>query len=257
MPSLNLDLAWFGHRKAVRLVGILGHGADLLPIKLWVYAGIHHPENGRLTGYLAQEIEHIVGWKGEPGKFVEAMMHPAINLLEQREDFFQIHDWLDHCGHLASFKKRAITAAKKRWSRYASSNRELKSSNALQRGNVTYRKERKGKELEGECRGETAKRKTSSPYPENFELSESLKAWVVEQRCPDVGAQLEAFRDYHVSKGSRFIDWDAAFRTWIRNSFKFGKVRPIDSARGPKTKADEMRERQERALQQGLSLEER
>lgn len=30
------------------------------------------------------------------------------------------------------------------------------------------------------------------------------------------------FRDHHTAKGSRFKDWDAAFRTWLRNAAEFG-----------------------------------
>jgi hypothetical protein len=33
--------------------------------------------------------------------------------------------------------------------------------------------------------------------------------------------QQAAFKDYHVAKGSVFKDWQAAFRTWLRNSVKF------------------------------------
>lgn len=33
--------------------------------------------------------------------------------------------------------------------------------------------------------------------------------------------EAEAFRDHHSAKGSRFVDWDAAFRTWLRNATKF------------------------------------
>jgi hypothetical protein len=33
----------------------------------------------------------------------------------------------------------------------------------------------------------------------------------------------EHFRDHHTAKGSKMSDWDAAFRTWIRNAVKFNK----------------------------------
>lgn len=46
------------------------------------------------------------------------------------------------------------------------------------------------------------------------------------ERCE---AEVEAFLDYHRAKGSVMKDWDAAFRTWIRNSTKFGRGAP-----GPK-----------------------
>lgn len=33
--------------------------------------------------------------------------------------------------------------------------------------------------------------------------------------------QAEQFRDYHTAKGSTMKDWDAAFRTWLRNAKRF------------------------------------
>lgn len=32
---------------------------------------------------------------------------------------------------------------------------------------------------------------------------------------------VEQFTDHHAARGSKFIDWDAAFRTWIRNAAKY------------------------------------
>ncbi|HEY7821531.1 MAG TPA: GntR family transcriptional regulator [Acidimicrobiia bacterium] len=37
----------------------------------------------------------------------------------------------------------------------------------------------------------------------------------------DVTGQVDTFLDYHRSKGSKFADWDAAFRNWVRNAEKF------------------------------------
>lgn len=33
--------------------------------------------------------------------------------------------------------------------------------------------------------------------------------------------EAEKFADYHRAKGSKFVDWDAAFRSWCRNAEKF------------------------------------
>lgn len=38
-------------------------------------------------------------------------------------------------------------------------------------------------------------------------------------------AEAEQFRDHHSARGSRFQDWDAAFRTWLRNAVKFSAGR--------------------------------
>ncbi len=51
----------------------------------------------------------------------------------------------------------------------------------------------------------------------------------VEEREAATGSQLDCdreashFRDHHTAKASRFADWDAAFRTWLRNAVNFGR----------------------------------
>lgn len=39
----------------------------------------------------------------------------------------------------------------------------------------------------------------------------------------DLFAELTAFSDFHAAKGTTFKDWQAAFRTWLRNANKFGQ----------------------------------
>lgn len=36
-----------------------------------------------------------------------------------------------------------------------------------------------------------------------------------------VAVEIERFRDHHTAKGSLFVDWDAAFRTWLGNAARF------------------------------------
>lgn len=113
MASLNLDLNYFDHVKTLRLAARLGPGSEVIPVRLWTYAGKHHPEDGKLA-LLEAELEHVCAWWGEKGAMVPALVE--IGFLEKFGEFFQVHDWLDHSGHLAAFKKRAKNAAKKRWS---------------------------------------------------------------------------------------------------------------------------------------------
>src|SRR5689334_22972130 len=130
MPSLNLDLNYFGHRKTLRLEAILGKGAAELPLRLWTYCGKYHPDTGQFIGYSEAEIEGIAKWWGEPGMLIKTLSRPEILLLEKIDGGYQIHDWKEHAGHLWAFKRRAKTAAKKRWKKYASSNAKTKTSNA-------------------------------------------------------------------------------------------------------------------------------
>lgn len=116
MPYLNLDLDYFDHPKTKRLVGLLGRGAEALPIRLWSYCGKYHSDDGKLTGYSAHEIESICAWWGRKGEMVEAFM--KVGFLVRTENGFQVHEWKDHQGHLPVFKERGKKAAQARWQKY-------------------------------------------------------------------------------------------------------------------------------------------
>jgi len=109
---LNLDLDFFEHPKTRRLVGLLGKGVEVLPIKLWCYCGKYHVESGKLTDHSAQEIESILGWWGKSGELVQAMVKVGFLIFDGE---YCVKDWEEHSGHLKFFKERAKTAAKKRW----------------------------------------------------------------------------------------------------------------------------------------------
>lgn len=115
MAHLNLDLDYFEHRKTRRLVGLLGRGADVLPIKLWRYVGKYHSEDGRLTGYTEQEIAAAAEWWGKPDEFIAAML--AVVFLEKDGDTYIVHDWLKQQGHIAALRRRNQLNAESRWAK--------------------------------------------------------------------------------------------------------------------------------------------
>lgn len=55
-----------------------------------------------------------------------------------------------------------------------------------------------------------------------FDVSDTLREWA-SRECPnaDLKAETDKFLDYHRAKGNAFRDWDAAWRTWLRNSVKY------------------------------------
>jgi len=113
MPSLNLELSFFEHRKVRRLVSLAGRGSEAQLIRLWCYCGTHHPEDGSLAGYSPEEIELIADWRGKPGLFVEALA--AAGWLDSTEAGYVVHDWTEHQGHLYAYKTKASAMAKARW----------------------------------------------------------------------------------------------------------------------------------------------
>jgi hypothetical protein len=108
MGSINLDFDFFDHPKVKRLIARLGRGAEVLPVRLWCYCGRYHCEDGRLIGYSDAEIEHLIGWWGEPGECIKGLAGLFIEPMENGNGW-QLHQWLDYQGHIAAYKSRAKT----------------------------------------------------------------------------------------------------------------------------------------------------
>ena len=72
-------------------------------------------------------------------------------------------------------------------------------------------------EVEVDSLGAKAQAKRRTQLPEDWvpPSLEGFSSFEVQKEVPQ-------FRDYHAAKGSVMKDWDAAFRTWMRNSRKFG-----------------------------------
>lgn len=122
MAYLNLDLNYFDHPKTRRLVGILGPMSDVLPPRLWAYCGKLHPKDGAMKGYSGLEVEGVIGWTGEAGRAIEALMR--VGFVKETTNGFACVDWRQHEGHIGALSRRASDAAKKRWTRYANGNAE-------------------------------------------------------------------------------------------------------------------------------------
>ena len=118
------------------------------------------------------------------------------------------------------------------------------------------RDKRRGEEKRGEeIRGEEIIRRATR-YPDDFLVSDEIREWAKIKQLPDPNTELEAFRDYHVSKASTFKDWDAAFRTWLRNGKRFaGNGKPpllLPTSQVPVYKPKPTERRADPAIRDGL-----
>lgn len=111
--SFNVDLDYFTHPKTQRLVGLLGKGAEVLPLRLWAYCGKYHSEFGSMPDYGVKEIESVIGWEGNPGDAVAALL--KVKYLEKNGEEFRVHDWVEYQGHIHAYKVRGKNAAMKKW----------------------------------------------------------------------------------------------------------------------------------------------
>lgn len=72
--------------------------------------------------------------------------------------------------------------------------------------------------------------------PEDFTVSGRIVELAKENKWPDPWDELNAFKDYHIAHGTLMADWEAAFRTWLRNCLRFNKAAPVIKPVPPKPK---------------------
>lgn len=71
---------------------------------------------------------------------------------------------------------------------------------------------------------ERSKDKRQRKMPKGWSPSDQTKASMKDKHPTlNLDSEIEAFEDYHSSKGSKFVDWDRAFQTWCRNADKWSK----------------------------------
>ena len=127
MPSLNLDLDFFGHPKVAQLRALTGcPTAEVYILRLWCWIGKFHPQDGQLLAPcnfadLPTFFESIMDWRGEPKKLFAALIQCrfVVRKLDSRykgdaTPFF-VNDWLKHSGHIWQYHCKAIENNKKRW----------------------------------------------------------------------------------------------------------------------------------------------
>lgn len=89
-------------------------------------------------------------------------------------------------------------------------------------------------------KAKSTRRKPEVPIPEDWIPSEQNIADAQARQFSDKEIENEAnrFRDHHLSRDTRFRDWDAAWRTWLGNARRFagrgmaGKPAPGGHGRG-------------------------
>lgn len=114
MPSLNVDLNYLEHPDTLRLVALLGSGAEVYPLRLWIHCGKYSPAKGEFKNYSAKEIENILKINISEISAIDALI--TANFLTKTEKGYKIPNWKLHQGHLRSYSIRAKKANRARWS---------------------------------------------------------------------------------------------------------------------------------------------
>jgi hypothetical protein len=89
----------------------------------------------------------------------------------------------------------------------------------------------------------------ASRLPEDWQPNAALLAWAAE-KYPQTGVDHEAdkFRDYWKSTGGAKLDWDAAFRNWVRNARPVSGPRPGNLRHSPAAVVTDNRDKLRRVL---------
>lgn len=181
--------------------------------------------DGNLEHFDTTDIALASEWEGDPDKFVAALIEcgsgSKAGFIDA--DGSTLHDWDHYAGKYVNIGGAANHA---RWH----VDRGVKNPecvfcypDGLPPDSVgdpsEIRSESRIEEKEEKRGTRRATRLPSdwAPTPDHIELANSLGS--------DLALEASQFSDFHTAKGSTFKDWNAAFRTWLRNDRKFREQR--------------------------------
>jgi uncharacterized protein YdaU (DUF1376 family) len=133
----------------------------------------------------------------------------------------------------AKFAKRAkagAIGAKSRWQSHADANgnriataeQPQCDTNAIREDKITTPPYRSPQTAGAKPKG-SGKAKSATTLPADWEPIASHREKALVSRL-DLDDEVEGFRNHHLAKGSRFVDWNAAFHTWLRKAVEFGRA---------------------------------
>jgi len=156
----------------------------------------------------------------------------AIGLWHDRGEQWEVHDYLVYNPSRAQ-----VVAAREGTRHRVDNHRKRKdfacnalhfASNGVTNGHVTVAPgpgpvPGEKKELaRSDSRAPRAQRAT--PWPDDFTMTEALAAIAVALGLDPVW-EWNSFKDHHGAKGSRFVRWPDAWRTWCRRSWEYAHRR--------------------------------
>jgi hypothetical protein len=226
VPWFKVDDGFAFHRKAIR--------AGNTALGLWVRAGSWCAQ--QLTdGHVPEEMLALLGGTvDDADDLVKATLWITV------EDGYQFADWGDYQPTKADVEEERAKARErqKEWRK----NRGNAGSNAVTSGvtnAVTDGVTATVTDIASHAGSNGAPslpfpstpipsvngaRKRATRRPSDWQPNDTHKRIAADLDL-DIAAEVEQFHDFHDSKGSSFIDWDAAFRTWLRKSRDFGSSR--------------------------------
>lgn len=175
-----------------------------------------HTESGNASNVTWAYLDHVVGVSG----FAEAMH--AVGWLEGGSDGaagVTLPNFARHNGNTA--KNRALTAKR------VATHKKRKANDEVTDIALPREEKRRSKRTSPSPSLNGHKRKPETQAPDAFEITEPMWSWATEQGVAHerVEAETAKFLDHHKAKASKFSDWQAAWRTWMRKAVEFSAAR--------------------------------
>lgn len=68
------------------------------------------------------------------------------------------------------------------------------------------------------------KKSIKKDFPSEFKLTDAMIKYCMEKsHTKKPGYMFEDFKNNHISKGNKFVNWESAWKTWCRNDVKYNK----------------------------------
>jgi hypothetical protein len=218
--DIRLAVTFRDHRKIKKLRLMIGDRAVEYLTNFWLGVATVAP-GGELIGWDVDDIAHEARFEGNPQDFVDALLHPRVHLLDMLgENHYYVHDWEENNSWAAKAQRRSAAARKAsetRWSKRADADADAVALPSQCGGNAP--------EPENEP-AEKKARKTSTPKV--FLIDDGMRAYAAGAGyVGDLESETESFLIWHRGKGSKFVDWYAAWQGWIRKAMDFDKSKKV------------------------------
>lgn len=226
-----------GHPKTRKLAHLLGISkpAAIGHLHCFWWWALDYADDGDLSRHDSLDIAIGAEWEGDADAFLDAMI--AVGFIDDI-DGLHIHDWEDYAGKLV--KRRHANAKRMREARAADSEAQNADESTraahVQRTQRTRvepqdqtRPDQTGPDRTGPIEGANAPskpRKRATQIPRDFRVSDALVEWGAKNEFTreQMESEVPKFLDHWISKGEARKDWDASFRTWMRNARDWGHL---------------------------------
>lgn len=189
-------------------------------LKFWGYAN-EHAKGDSIDGIRSQDVLEITGVPG----FANALQCAGWVEFDLENGGVRIPNFEEH----NTGARERSSAGAERQKRYRERKKSEASGDVTRDVTVTEREEKRREDID-----KPSKARKSQAIPQDFTPNENGLS-KAQAAGLNVERELSRFKDHHAAKGTKMLDWQAAWRTWIGNAVEFGRAKkPSDDPYGLK-----------------------